>query len=79
MVNWKVIAIIFILIATIETLTIGWAVSVYNEEQANMKVCYYDNQFCADYPDALYEKGICYCYDYDVLGDLRIVKTILME
>jgi hypothetical protein len=42
-----------------------------------MNVCYYD--ICSGYIDAWWEEGVCYCYDYDLLGQLEVAKTEYMK
>ena len=75
--NWKVIAIIFMTLFILETawIGLGWWLIVQEENQTNE--CYYN--ICADYPEALYESNVCYCYDYDLLGEFVVVETEYMK
>lgn len=71
--GWKVVAIIFIVLFSLETLMWVYSFYMYEKELKETKYCYYD--VCADYPEASYEEGICWCYDYDLVGNYKIVKT----
>jgi hypothetical protein len=73
MTNWKTIAIIFIVLFTLETAFMVWAVYISVREEQRTNDCYYN--FCGNYPDALYYDGICECYEYDVMGNPVIAKT----
>jgi hypothetical protein len=74
----KVTAIIFIiLLFLLETIYIVWSFLYYYSEQEKTSICYYD--VCEDYPEVLYQDNICYCYDYDVIGNLQVVKTEYMK
>lgn len=74
--KWKPIAIIFIILFTLETLFVGWGVILAIEEEEKNYECLYD--ICDDYPQAYYDDPICYCYDYDVLGQLIVVDEEYM-
>lgn len=76
--GWKVTAIVFIILflLIVGVFTIGY-VMIQKEEKQTLQ-CYYD--VCAEYPDASIEDGgLCICYDYDLLGELSIVKTELLN
>ena len=75
--RWKITAIIFIILFTLETAFFTWAIVLATNEENKINECYYE--ICNEYPDALREDNLCYCYDYDVLGNLQIVKTELMK
>jgi len=80
--GWKVIAIIFILLFVLETITVIWitlwAINSSYEELNNQNYCYYD--FCSKYPYAeIDENNVCFCYDYDLIGDLIIVDTKIIK
>lgn len=75
--TWKTIAIIFIALFILENLFITWTVLETNKEIEKTNVCYYD--VCSEYPEAMYEYDLCTCYDYDLLGDLVVVKTEYMK
>jgi len=70
---WKAIAITFIILFAIETIWIVWAFWYYYGEQDRTNEYYYS--ICNENVDAYYESGVCYCYDYSIMGDLQIVKT----
>jgi hypothetical protein len=77
--TWKTIAIIFIVLFTLETLVWIWGITAYYQELEDTNVCYYD--ICSEYPDAWYEVDtkVCSCYDYGLLGDLEVVKQEYMK
>ena len=75
--TWKTLAIVFFILFILETTYIVWAFWYVTNEDNKTLECYYD--VCSDYPDALYESNICYCYDYDVIGNLIIVKTEVIK
>jgi len=75
--HWKIVAIIFIVLFLLETS--GWVYASWyvSREKNKDLVCYYE--ICADSIDALREGNLCSCYDYDLIGNLNIVKTKLMN
>ena len=75
--GWKATAIIFIFLFAVETTFIGYTIHLYNVELEMTNECYYD--VCKDYPSALLENGVCFCYDYNMLGELDIVETEIMK
>jgi len=75
--RWKTIAIIFIILFLLETSFWVWAFWYDAKETALTNECYYD--ICEDYPDAWYDDKICSCYDYDVIGELIVVKQEYMK
>lgn len=75
--NWKILAIVFIILFALETLYIGWSVSYVMKEERLTNDCFYN--ICADYPDAYYLEGVCTCYDYDMLGNLVPATTKYMK
>jgi len=70
--TWKILALILLTIIILENLAIGWGVYLLNEEENKSNICYYD--VCEGFPEAWYGEGICTCYDYDLIGNLQIVK-----
>lgn len=75
--NWKTLAIVFMVLFVLETAFVGWSLWYANSENEKYMDCLYD--VCGDYPEAWYEDGLCYCYDYDILGDLFVAKTKMMK
>jgi len=71
--NWKIIAIIFIILFIAETFLIIWGIVLVNQEDRDIKECYYD--VCGEYADAELIDGVCVCYTYDVIGNLIPGKT----
>ncbi len=77
MTNWKVIAIIFIILFTLETTIFVWGWYLIAEEDRMMKECYYE--ICGDYADAEIFGDVCSCYEYDLIGNLQTAKTVYMK
>ena len=75
--NWKTIAIIFIILFILETLFLALSILFVIHEEKMIKECYYN--FCSEYPYADYIDGVCYCYDYNMLGELDIIKTKVLN
>ena len=75
--NWKITAIIFIILFGLHLLLDVWMVYSVSVEEEKMNVCLYD--ICEYYPDAMYEDNVCYCHDYDMLGELIVAKTKYMR
>ena len=71
--GWKVLAIIFIILFIVETTLWIWLTMVYIAEEEQTYECYYD--LCGEYADASYVSPVCYCYQYDILGDLVVAET----
>lgn len=75
--TWKILAITsWILLLVLVALAI-WGMIDAKKEVERTTLCYYD--ICEEYPDALVESNVCFCYDYDVLGNLMIAKTEIMR
>jgi len=74
---WKTLAIIFITLFIIETAVIGWSIYIVGQEEKEINECYYN--ICDGYVEALYNNGVCYCYDTDMLGELKVAKTEYMR
>lgn len=75
--TWKAVAIIFMILFSLLFILNVWSgISVLKEEE-KINRCYYE--ICEEYPDALYEKDICSCFDYDLTGELIIVKEKYMK
>ena len=68
MINWKKIAIIFIILFSVESIIILYSVYTVFQENKETRECYYN--ICEVYPEATYEDNLCTCYDYDILGYL---------
>ena len=75
--KWKTIAIIFIVLFVVLLTYNVWAINYYYKENDRSNKCYYD--ICGEYADAWYSEKICYCYDYDLMGEQIIAKTKIME
>lgn len=75
---WKTIAIILMAILIILFVIVIWSNASYNKEMKETNICYFD--VCEQYPDAEYDyyEKVCYCYDYDMMGDLVLSKTKYM-
>jgi hypothetical protein len=77
MVNWKIIAIIFIVLFSLLLTFNIWGWYLIAEEERLTNECYYD--ICEEYPEAYYEEDVCFCYDYSMMGKLEVVKTKYMD
>ena len=75
--NWKTIAIIFIILFGLLLTYNIWSVNYYNNEVEKTNICFYD--ICADYIQASYEEDICSCYEIDMVGEYIIAKTEYMK
>ena len=78
MVNgWKVTAIIFIILFTLllSFFVLGYVVVILEEKDLNK--CYYE--ICEEYPQAELKDGVCFCYEYDLLGELKLARTRIMK
>ena len=75
--NWKIIAIVFIVLFILETIYLSWAVIYVVKEESNTKECYYE--ICGDYQDAYYFEKVCTCYNYDDADELYIAKEKFMK
>ncbi len=74
--GWKVTAIIFIILFTLQALITIWGLFLISEDERKTNECYYD--ICEFYADAYYEEDVCYCYDYDN-DELVIARTKYMK
>jgi len=70
---WKVLAIVFIILFVVESLFVIWMIYYSLKEDERTNECLYN--ICDEYPYAEYLDGVCYCYDYDVFGELYLDKT----
>ena len=77
MVNWKILAIIFMILFGLLLVFNIWSVNSYIQEETKTNECYYD--VCNGYIDAWYSDGICYCYETDLLGNEIVTKTEVMK
>jgi hypothetical protein len=77
MIGWKVAAIIFMCLFFLSTIYIIGSVYYVLKEGKKIDECYYG--ICGEYEDAYYEENICYCYDKDILGNLVLFKTEVMN
>lgn len=75
--NWKILAIVFMVLFTLETLYVVWSFWYYTKEEQRTYECYYD--ICSENYDAHYDGEVCTCYDLDVFGEYSIAKTEYMD
>jgi len=73
---WKTLAIILIFIIIIETLAFAYIIYLGTKEINNEYECLYT--ICGEYPQAFYDDLVCSCYDYDIMGNLQVIKTEYM-
>jgi len=76
-INWKKLAIILMVIVFLETGYGVFSIFIYNREVRRTQECYYE--ICEEYPQALYQENVCFCYGYDMLGGLEVQETKLMD
>ena len=79
MAGWKTVAIVLIVIQVLEIGFVGWGMYLNEKETDDMNLCYYDQNYCGDYPEADIVGEVCTCYDYDVLGEFVAAKTYLID
>ena len=75
--NWKVIAIIFIVLFTCETTFFIWSINLAMVERRNTNECYYE--ICSENYQAEYREGACICYNLDNFGNYVVNKTKIMS
>jgi len=75
--KWKTIAIVFIILFIIENMFIGYMIYLGNEDIKKETECLWD--ICGEHPYAEYLDNVCYCYDYDLFGELVLDKTEVMK
>ena len=75
--KWKFIAMLFIILFVIENLILLFAFQSINREQQNANLCEY--RICEGYFDYEFSDGVCYCYEYNNVGELGIYKEELVE
>ena len=76
-INWKRLAIIFMVVCFLETSFFVWAYYTATAEENKLNECYYE--ICSEYPEAILEDSICSCYDTDLLGNYIIEKQEWMK
>ncbi len=82
--NWKILAIILLVIVILENAFLAWGYSLvleedrlYAEQEQKMNVCYYET--CSDYPEAWFENNVCSCYQVNTEGtDYEVAKETYM-
>jgi hypothetical protein len=75
--KWKTIAIVCIVLITLEVLFFSLGYYISNVEENQKNECYYN--ICENYIDAEIVKDICFCYEEDMLGGLKIGKEQWMR
>ena len=77
--GWKTIAVISLVLFLTESLFIIWAYSSTISDEKQKVECFYD--ICSEYEDADYDfnTNVCYCYEPDVLGNLKVAKTKIIK
>lgn len=75
--GWKITAITFIVLFLTLVVFFIWSYTLVAHEEKQLIECYYD--ICSEYPYAEVEVGVCFCYDYDMLGQLVLNKTEIMK
>ena len=75
--GWRTLAIIFMVIFVLQTAFFVWGFILVAEEEKNINECYFD--ICQNYIEAMYDNGVCYCYDIDVLGNYILTETEVIK
>ncbi len=75
--GWKITAVIFIILFSCTWIWALYSIYSYSAEEERYYECQYD--FCGEYPAAELIDNICYCYDYDLLGEYVLTKTEYMK
>ena len=75
--GWRNLAIIFMVLFFLETALFGYGVIEVLKDDKFENSCYFD--VCDIYPEAYYLDRVCYCYTYDLDGDLEVAKTKVMS
>lgn len=73
--GWKVTAIILMIVLALVLAFFYWSYTIAVDEEEKTMNCYYD--ICSEYPEAFYDvtDKVCSCYDYDVMGELKVTKN----
>jgi len=75
--TWKALAIVFMILFWVETILVLWGlVYIFAVEEKEYE-CLYD--VCGEHAYAEFDDPICYCYEYDVFGELILDKTEYMK
>ena len=77
MTNWKLIAIIFITLFTIENMFMMYGFYLIEKDDDNSKICFWE--ICEDYVDADYIDGVCKCYEENMFGSLVIGESEVLD
>ena len=75
--NWKMIAIMSIIINIIMIVLWIWVYMDIIQEEEKTYECYYE--VCDGYHDAWYENNVCTCYELDVMGNYVVEKEKYMR
>ncbi len=75
--NWKMIAIMSIIINIIMIVLWIWVYMDIIQEEEKTYECYYE--VCDGYQDAWYENNVCTCYELDVMGNYVVEKEKYMR
>jgi hypothetical protein len=76
--NWKILAIILLVIVLLENGLIFWGYASNSQVEKETNICYYD--VCEDYSNAYYDSSnkVCDCYESDLMGNEVIAKSEYM-
>jgi hypothetical protein len=74
--KWKIIAIVFIILFFCLVAFIIYGLYLNSQDEKKTYECWYN--LCGEYADAEFSENICYCYEYDTLGQLIVAKTQYM-
>ncbi len=70
--SWRTFAIVLLILFILQSLSIITSILNDFEQDQNEKSCSYDT--CDGYDESEFDNEICYCYEYDLMGKLKVVK-----
>lgn len=75
--NYKIAFWIVLVLLLLETSLFIWGYTTTVKQENRTLECYYN--VCAKYPEAELVGKVCYCEDYDLLGNLVVKETKLLD
>lgn len=76
-IDWKTLAIIFAVAFILENAFFFWSYYITEKQYDDELTCSYE--VCAEYPQSLFEDGLCTCYSLDVLGEYQPDKYKIIK
>ena len=75
--GYKVLAVVVIIVWLFTVGLVWWIYNLGVQEYEQESECYYD--LCNQYADAWLDNDVCFCYEYDMLGEAVVAKTTYMR